>query len=172
MSRKKAMDIYKRQLEVKKLYLKGIDVTDIALQMGVTEAVVRTDLKRISEMYMKAVQDNPNIVEKTQEHILKHLDELKMVKQKLWQLSETGSTEKAQIAALKGILEELGHEARVLKLIDVSKTINNYIHVEKLAVLVNQVVEVIKEFVPTEKQRYALDRLKNVGHDNIYGGVS
>ncbi len=115
---------------------------------------------------MAQVQKNPHILEKQAEYILKHLDEMRLVKQKLWEI-ERKADHKDEISALKAILDVLSHEARVLKLIDVSKTINNYIHINKINILVNKTIEVIKEFVPADKQKYALERLKSIGNDII-----
>jgi hypothetical protein len=163
----KSMKVYKRQLEVKKLYLKELSISDIARELQVSESIVKSDIRAINQQYMDQVQKNPHILEKQAEYILKHLDELKLVKQKLWDIEQNADSDKARIAALKAVLDELSHEARVLKLIDVSKTINNYIHVDKIGILVNGAVEVLKEFVPSEKLAYALERLKLVGKNII-----
>ena len=87
-----------------------------------------------------------------------------MIKQKLWDI-EKDAKDKDKISALKALLDELNHEARVLRLIDVSKTINNYVHIEKMGIMVQQIVDVVKEFVPLEKQEYALRRIKSIGTD-------
>ena len=91
---------------------------------------------------------------------------MSLIKQKLWEVESGADSDKNEIAALKALLDVLNHEARVLKLIDVSKTINNYIHVNKIGTLVNGAIEVIKEFVPKERRHYALERLRTLG-DNI-----
>lgn len=163
----KSMQVYKRRLEVKKRYLRGEEVTDIARDLNVSESVIRTDIRAINQEYMSQVQKNPHILEKQAEYILKHLDELKLIKQKLWEIEQSADSDKSRIAAIKAVLDELSHEARILKLIDVSKTINNYIHADKIAVLVNGAIEIIKDFVPTDKQKYALERLKSVGQNVI-----
>ena len=160
------MKVYKRRLEVKKLYLRGLTIEDIAYKVSASEAVIRKDIRAINKEYMAQVQKNPHILEKQAEYILKHLDELKLVKERLWQIEETAS-DKQKVSALKAILDELSHEARVLKLIDVSKTITNYIHVDKLNILTHEVIEIIKEFVPLEQQKYALERLKGAGNKII-----
>jgi hypothetical protein len=161
------MKVYKRRLKVKDLYLKEVPLTDIADQLGVSLDVVKSDIRAVNKEYMAQVQKNPHILEKQAEYILKHLDELKLIKQKLWDIEQNADSDKSRIAACKAVLDELSHEARVLKLIDVSKTINNYIHVNKIGILVNGAIDVIKEFVPPEKLSYALERLKLVGKNII-----
>ena len=167
MGNTRSGNVYRRRLDVKKLYLKGLSTTEIATQLGVSEAVIQSDIREINRWYLQAVEKNPHILEKQAEYILRHLDELKMVKQKFWELQTSATCDKDKIAALKGVLDELSHEARVLKLIDVSKSITQYIHVDKIGILVQNVIDVIKEFVPIEKQKYALERLKTAGKDII-----
>jgi len=162
MGNTKKLKVYKRRLAVKKDYLKGMSIPELAEKYGVSESVIKRDIKKINEEYIAAVQKNPYILERQAEYILRHLDELKMIKEKLWEIEEKAS-DKEKIAALKAILDELHHEARVLKLIDVSKTINNYIHIDKIEIVLNKVIDIIKEFVPLEKQEIALERLKNIG---------
>lgn len=158
----KRIKVYKRRLEVKKDYLKGMPISEIAKKHGVSESVIKNDIKYINEEYIAMVQKNPHILERQVEYILRHLDELQLIKQRLWEI-ESNATDKEKISALKALLDELQHEARVLKLIDVSKTINNYIHINKVEVVLNRVIDVIKEFVPLDKQEIALTRLKNIG---------
>lgn len=163
----KSMQVYKRRLEVKKLFLKGVEISDIANQLKVSAGIIRSDIRAINKEYLAQVQKNPHILEKQAEYILKHLDELKLIKQKLWEIEQNADSDKSRISAIKAVLDELNHEARILKLIDVSKTINNYIHVNKIGVLVNGAIEIIKDFVPADKQKYALERLKSVGQNII-----
>ena len=167
MGKTRAMLVYKRRLQVKKRFLQGQTVAAIAEAESVSEAVIRTDLKAINKQYIAAVTSNGNILEKQAEYILKHLDQLSMVKEKLWELESTAQTDKNKISALKALLDELNHEAKVLRLIDVSKTINQYIKIDKIEIVLNKVIDVIKEFVPLDQQKYALIRLKKVGESII-----
>jgi len=167
MSRTRKGEVYRRRLKVKKMYLKGLSIPKIAGELNASENMIKKDIREINNWYLSAVEKNPNILEKQAEYILKHLDELKLVKEKLWDIEKNADSDKNKIAALKAVLDELNHEARVLKLIDVSKSITQYIHIEKIGNLVNGAIQVIKEFVPTEKQKYALERLKNVGKNII-----
>jgi len=164
MANTKKMLVYKRRLQVRDKYLKGISVAVIADELSTSESVIRNDIKEVNSQYMRTIKNNPRMLEKQAEYILKHLEQLEMVKAKLWKLEESADSDKNRIGALKTILTELDHEAKILKLIDVSKTINNYIHVDKINVLVNEVVKVMKEFVPPEKQKYAFDRLKQASN--------
>ena len=164
MGQTRKMMVYKRRLKVRDSYLKGVSVTVMADEFNTSESVIRNDIKEVNNQYMKTVKNNPRILEKQAEHILKHLEQLEMVKARLWQLEETAEGSKNKIGALKAILTELDHEAKILKLIDVSKTINNYIHIDKINVLVTEVIKVMKEFVPPEKQKYAFDRLKQASN--------
>jgi len=167
--RGRKIDVYKRRLEVKKLYLQGSSLYDIAQRLNVSVSTIKKDIQEINRWYLEAVEKNPHILEKQAVYILRHLDELRMVKERLWKLADETSTSKDEVNALKAILDELSHEARVLRLIDVSKTINNYIKIDKIEVLVNGAIEVIKEFVPPDRQKYALERLKNLGQEIIEG---
>jgi len=163
----KSMLTYKRRLKVRKMYLQGYTPQQMADDLGVKLSTIKSDIRKINQWYTAAVEKNGHILEKQAEYILKHLDELKLIKQKLWEIESKADTDKDKIDALKSILNELSHEARVLKLIDVSKTINNYISIDKIGIIVNTAIDVIKEFVPLEKQKYALERLKNAGRNII-----
>lgn len=166
-----SMKVYQRRIKVRKLLLQGMSDDDIALRLGVTKSVVKSDVRAINKWYKKAVIENPHILEKQAEYILRHLDQLNLVKQKLWELEKTSVSEKTKIAALKTIVDELSHEARILKLVDTSKTvINQYVHVDKLNVLMTKIVGVIRDFVPSEQQKYAFERLKKLG-DILEGEV-
>jgi len=166
--KRRKVDVYKRRLEVKKLYLQGLTLYDIAQKLGVSVSTIKKDIQEINRWYL----ENPHILERQAEHILRHLDELKMVKERLWKLADKANSPRDEVNILKAILDELSHEARVLRLIDVTKTINNYISIDKIGVLVNGAIEVIKEFVPPERQKYALERLKNIGQKVIDSEVN
>jgi len=166
--------VYRRRLAVRKLYLKGFEPQDILNNKEfisrfpkTTLPMIKNDIKEIGKWYLAAVEKNPNILEKQAEYILKHLDELKLIKQRFHEIADRAKNEgklKEEIMACRAIVDELSHEARVLKLIDVTKTINQYIHIDKIGILVNGVIEVIKEFVPMDKQKYALTRLKDLSN--------
>lgn len=155
------MKAYKRRLEVKQLFLKGQSITDMAFKLDVSESTIKSDIRRINKEYIKQVQNNPHILEKQAEYILRHLDELKLIKSELYKINETANN-KQKISALKAILDELSQEARILKLIDVTKKITNYIHIDKISVITHEFIGILKEFVPAEMQKYALERLRGV----------
>jgi len=60
----KSMIAYKRRLEVKKEYLKGKNIEDMAFQFDVAESTIRSDIRKINKEYIKQVQNNPHILEK------------------------------------------------------------------------------------------------------------
>ena len=162
--------VLKRRTAVRKIFLKGVQKPeDIAVHPDLKDfgepsvSTIKKDLTEINRWYVAAVEKNPNILEKQAEYILKHLDQLNMIKDKLWELENNSTDEKAKIGALRALLDELNHEAKILKLIDVSKTINQYIKIDKVEIILNKVIDVMKEFVPIEQQKYALERLKQVG---------
>ena len=174
MPKRKRADIYRRRLEVKKLYLQGLPLHEIADRLGVSEQTIKKDIQEINRWYLEAVEKNPHILERQAEHILRHLDELRLIKARLNQIADRAQKEgklREEITAMKALIDELAHEARVLRLIDVSKTINNYIHIDKIGILVNGAIEVIKEFVPPDRQKYALERLKLLGQKVIEAEV-
>ncbi len=47
--RTKSMKVYKRRLKVKHLYLKEMSIHDIADELGVSESVVRADIRAINK---------------------------------------------------------------------------------------------------------------------------
>lgn len=164
--RKSKADIEARQLEVRDRILKGYRDEDIMKELGITRDVLDRDKEVISASYVKAVTENKYLLAKQAEHVMKHLDQLDMIKRKLWEIEEGAKSEdtKGKLEALKTLLTELEHESKILRLIDSSKTIiKNYIHVDKINILMTKLTEVIQEFVPADKQRYAFDRIKELG---------
>jgi flagellar biosynthesis component FlhA len=76
-----------------------------------------------------------------------------------------GQDTRGKLEALKTLLTELEHESKILKLIDTShKIIKNYIHIDRINVLMEKLNEVVREFVPPEKQVYAYQRIKDMGN--------
>jgi len=164
MGRTRAIDRYKRLLEVKKLYLKGYSVHDIAETLKVSPGTIQKDLTRISQMYTEMVRKNPYLMNRQMEAIVKHLEQLQMVKKKLWELEHSSVKGHDKVNALKTLLLELEHESKILRLVDSTKVIvKNYIHIDKVNVLMTKIAEIINEFVPKDKVKYAFDRLKHLG---------
>lgn len=159
-------EIEERRLKVRELILKGHHDEDICKELSITQKVLDGDKELISAEYVKAVTENKYLLAKQAEHIMKHLDQLDMIKKKLWEIEETCAPDdsKAKLESLKTLLTELEHESKILKLIDTSHTIiKNYIHIDKINVLMNKLTEVIQEFVPPEQQQYAYARIKDLG---------
>ena len=59
----KKMMVYKRRLEVKKLFLMGKSIADISTDLKVSDKVVRNDITEINRWYTAAVKNNPHILE-------------------------------------------------------------------------------------------------------------
>jgi len=160
------MDIYKRRLEVRNLVLKGFSDSDIIDRLKISQDTLTEDKRMIADQYIRAVTENKNLLTRQAELIMKHLDQLDLIKKKLWEIEEAVDTPtRTKIDALKSILTELEHESKILRLIDNSNIIvKQYIHIDKINVLMNKITEVIKEFVPSDQQRYAFDRLRSLGN--------
>lgn len=164
MAKKSVKEIEERRDSVKELVLKGWKDKDIMDKLGISRDILDGDRESIQEAYIHAITDDANMFKRQAEHILKHLDQLDMVKKKLWELEGSADSDKGRIEALKTLLTELEHESKILKLIDSSKTIvKNYIHVDKINILMTKLTEVIREFVPEDKQQYAFQRIKDLG---------
>ena len=164
MSKTNKIDIYRRRLEVRDYILKGWKDNEIMEKTQISRDTLTEDKKAINDQYMKAVTENKHILAKQAEHIMKHLDQLDMIKKRLWDIQDDADTPtKTKIDTLKTILQELEHESKIFRLIDTSNTIiKQYIHIDKLNILMEKVTDVVREFVPPEKQRYAFDRLKGL----------
>lgn len=166
MAKTSKMDIYKRRLEVRNLVLKGFSDSDIIDRLKISQDTLTEDKRMIADQYIRAVTENKNLLTRQAELIMKHLDQLDLIKKKLWEIEEAVDTPtRTKIDALKSILTELEHESKILRLIDNSNIIvKQYIHIDKINVLMNKITEVIKEFVPSDQQRYAFDRLRSLGN--------
>lgn len=164
MAKKSVKEIEERREAVKELVLKGWKDRDIMAKLQISRDILDGDREAIQDAYVQAITDDANMFKRQAEHILKHLDQLDMVKKKLWELEGAAESDKGKIEALKTLLTELEHESKILKLIDSSKTIiKNYIHVDKINILMTKLTEVIREFVPEDKQQYAFQRIKDLG---------
>lgn len=164
MARKSVHEIEQRRSEVRELMLMGWKDKDIMAKLTISRDILDGDKDAISSEYLKEITSDSSMYQKQAEHILKHLDQLDMIKKKLWTLESTAQSEKGQIEALRTLLTELEHESKILRLIDTNKTIiKNYIHVDKINVLMTKITDVIREFVPVDKQGSAFSRLKGLG---------
>ncbi len=163
----------KRQSDAQELLLKGFKDHEIVAEMaaiypnyGVEQ--LNRDKELISAAYFKAVTENKYMLAKQAEHIMRHLDQLDMIKKRLWEIDSQAQDKddiRGQLDALKTLITESEHESKILRLIDTShKIIKNYIHVDKLNVIMNRLTDVVREFVPTDKQTYAFQRIKELGN--------
>jgi hypothetical protein len=170
VGRPKKADQSKRLSIAQEYLLKGFKDHEIVEEMaklfpGYTTNMLVSDKETITANYIKAVTENKYLLAKQAETIMKHLDQLDMIKKKLWEIeSKANGDTKGQIEALKTLLTELEHESKILKLIDTShKIIKNYIHIDKINILMEKLTGVIREFVPEDKQPYAFQRIKDMG---------
>jgi hypothetical protein len=171
VGRPRKADLSKRLSEAQDYLLKGFKDHEIVEAMakefpGYTNNMLAADKEAITANYIKAVTENKYLLAKQAEHIMKHLDQLDMIKKKLWEIEgKAGQDTRGQLEALKTLLTELEHESKILKLIDTShKIIKNYIHIDKINVLMEKLTGVIREFVPEDKQTYAFQRIKEMGN--------
>lgn len=164
MARQSQAVLDQRRAEVREYMLKGWKDKDIMAEMKISREILDHDKEAVKEQYMKEISSDAGLYQRQAEHVLKHLDQLDMIKKKLWAMEGAAESDRARVEALKTLLTELEHESKILKLIDTSKTIiKNYIHVDKINVLMSKLAEVVKEFVPPEKQQYAFTRIKELG---------
>jgi len=158
-----------RQEKVSEMLLQGFKDSEIINKMKAvvpyTNEMLKVDKEAITANYIKAVTENKYLLAKQAESIMKHLDQLDLIKKKLWEIEQTtGQDTRGKLEALKTLLTELEHESKILKLIDTShKIIKNYIHIDKLNVMMEKLGAVVEEFVPPEKQVYAYQRIGELG---------
>lgn len=169
MGRPRKEDTRVRQEKVSELILMGYKDSAIIAEMSkvvtYTPSMLDLDREAITAAYIKAVTENKYLLAKQAESIMKHLDQLDLIKKKLWEIEQTaGQDTRGKLEALKTLLTELEHESKILKLIDTShKIIKNYIHIDRINVLMEKLSGVVREFVPEDKQVYAFQRIKDLG---------
>jgi BMFP domain-containing protein YqiC len=170
MGRPRKEDTMVRQEKVSEMFLQGYKDSEIIEKMKAivpyTNEMLKLDKEAITANYIKAVTENKYLLAKQAESIMKHLDQLDLIKKKLWDIEQTaGQDTRGKLEALKTLLTELEHESKILKLIDTShKIIKNYIHIDRINVLMEKLNDVVREFVPPEKQVYAYQRIKDMGN--------
>lgn len=157
--------IAERRNEVRELILKGWKDREIMKHFNIGPVTLKLDKEAIGAEYLRAVTSDSALMQKQAEAVMKHLDQLDMIKKKLWEIEQDASLDtRSKLETLRTLLQELAHESRVLKLIDTNNTVvKNYIHVDKINVIMDHVAEVIREFVPPDKQAYAFERVKKLG---------
>ena len=155
---------FQRRLKVKELALKGFSVKEIAQKLNVHPQTIQKDLEWVNQYYLKLALNNRYIAEKQYAYVERMLDELEMVKKELWTLIEEAKDKKRYriwLDSLKSIVDRIEKEARILGLFSPSKLIiNNFIHIDTLKDLMKKMAEIIRDFVPEDKQKYAIERLK------------
>lgn len=157
--------IMERRNDIRDLILQGWKDRDIMKKFNIGPVTLKADKDAIGAEYLKAVTSSEEMMHKQAEAVMKHLDQLDMIKKKLWEIEKDATLDtRSKLETLKTLLQELAHESRVLKLIDNSNTVvKNYIHIDKITVMMDKLTEVIREFVPPDKQGYAFARIRDLG---------
>jgi hypothetical protein len=183
-----------RRAKVKEYYLQGQNAHEISLKVGAAYETVVADINYWKTYYAKLATNNPHIVSKQIEKVAKLLDESEIIKKEFWSLYEElknkSAEEKAfaekelaenpdkkrveaklylgdRIDALKAIMNRIEAEARLLNLFNpVNLQGGNFISIDVLKEILMIVKNIITEFIPAEKQCYAIERMKQIKLDN------
>ena len=67
-----------------------------------------------------------------------------------------------RLESLKGIINRIDKETKILGLFNPSKVVNNFITVDNLKEILDTMKSVILDFVPPEKRKYAFERMQSV----------
>ena len=181
-----------RRVKVKELYLQGKTANEISKIVNCNYQTALSDINHWKEYYAKLATNNPHIVEKQVERINRLLDETEMVKKEFWgvydDIKAQIEKEEAERAAalekdptahvkqsshigekldtLKAIMNRMETEARLLNLFNPANLQNsNMISVEVLKEILTIVKNIITEFIPADKQGYAIERMKRIKLD-------
>ncbi len=162
---------FHRRLQVKDLALKGYSSYEIAKKLGVSKKTIEKDMLWVQEYWTKLAIKNKHIARKQYEYVQKFLDELKLIKKELYDLLEQAKAEgkfKTRLDTLKILIQRIEQEARILGLINPSKLIvNNFIHIDTFKRIMNTMATIVEEFVPSDRRRYAVERLKNIKIESL-----
>ena len=175
-----------RRRKVQELSQKGYTSHEIAEKLEVHFQTIYTDIKFINARYKKIVSENPEYLSQQLEKILKFIDDFDLLMKEYWELKEQakreitvtdkkGNTKKIpygdlddQRKVLDSIRQVIIEKAKILKLIsgDNKYLTQNYVHIDNLGIhiqpIMNIVMQVIKKYVPNEKQPEAFNSLKQL----------
>jgi len=175
-----------RRRKVQELSQKGYTSHEIAEKLEVHFQTIYTDIKFINARYKKIVSENPEYLSQQLEKILKFIDDFDLLMKEYWELKEQakreitvtdkkGNTKKIpygdlddQRKVLDSIRQVIVEKAKILKLIsgDNKYLTQNYVHIDNLGIhiqpIMNIVMQVIKKYVPNEKQPEAFNSLKQL----------
>jgi len=179
-----------RRRKVQELSQKGYTSHEIAEKLEVHFQTIYTDIKFINARYKKIVSENPEYLSQQLEKILKFIDDFDLLMKEYWELKEQakreitvtdkkGNTKKIpygdlddQRKVLDSIRQVIIEKAKILKLIsgDNKYLTQNYVHIDNLGIhiqpIMNIVMQVIKKYVPNEKQPEAFNTLKQMIESN------
>lgn len=179
-----------RRRKVQELSQKGYTSHEIAEKLEVHFQTIYTDIKFINARYKKIVSENPEYLSQQLEKILKFIDDFDLLMKEYWELKEQakreitvtdkkGNTKKIpygdlddQRKVLDSIRQVIVEKAKILKLIsgDNKYLTQNYVHIDNLGIhiqpIMNIVMQVIKKYVPNEKQPEAFNTLKQMIESN------
>jgi IS30 family transposase len=183
-------EIEQRRRQVQDLLRKGYTQNDIAEKLGVHHQTVHNDVQAINDRYKKLVSENPEYLSQQLEKILKFIDEFDALKKEYWELKDSAvtpievtdtkgnkktiplGTVDDQRKLLDSIRQVMVEKAKILKLIsgDNKYLQQNYIHVDSINTYVIPIMnickQVIKMYVPNEKQPDAFNTLKQMLENN------
>ena len=188
-----------RYRKIQELILQGVSQEEIAKILGITIQTVSSDLHTINRRYTKLVLENKDYLSRQLELIFRKVDELDLVKRKLYEiasaeesvgeflakLSQCDAKQKLEeikllvsktrdkIQALNSIVNIIEKQAKLQKLIvpDVNFIQNNYLHIDKLDMIFEAFGKIIFDCVTPEKQVEALTRLKAIALDKKKDGT-
>ena len=179
-----------RRRKVQELSQKGYTSHEIAEKLEVHFQTIYADIKFINDRYKKIVSENPEYLSQQLEKILKFIDDFDLLMKEYWELKEQakreitvtdkkGNTKKIpygdlddQRKVLDSIRQVIVEKAKILKLIsgDNKYLTQNYVHIDNLGIhiqpIMNIVMQVIKKYVPNEKQPEAFNTLKQMIESN------
>jgi IS30 family transposase len=183
-------EIEQRRRKVQELLRKGYTQNDIAEKLGVHHQTVHNDVQAVNDRYKKLVSENPEYLSQQLEKILKFIDDFDALMREYWELKEQASnqievTDKKgnkkivplgtvddQRKVLDSIRQVIVEKAKILKLIsgDNKYLQQNYIHIENInsyiVPIMNSFKQVIKKYVPNDRQSDAFNTLKQMLENN------
>jgi len=179
-------EIEVRRRKVQELSQKGYTQHEIATKLEVHSQTICADIKFINDRYKKLVSENPEYLSQQLEKILKFIDDFDLLMKEYWELKEQAKKEITitdkkgnirtipygdlddQRKVLDSIRQVIIEKAKILKLIsgDNKYLTQNYVHIDNLGIhiqpIMNIVMQVIKKYVPNEKQPEAFNSLKQM----------
>lgn len=162
----------KRRRGVQELVLQGYSYNEIAEKLGVSVPTIVEDVKHLNNRYQKLVVENADYLTRQIEHIFRLQDEFNLIKKNLWEIaSKSTASDRDRINALRSLLNQMVHKAKMLNLIQVDKATFNqtYIKIEQIQPMLEQIIYIVKRNVPEDKQIEVLEALKQIDFSRKIG---